>query len=293
MDSLISIIIPTYNRSFDMLSKAIQSALTQTYEKIELIIVDDNHPDSDCRKEISTKIAAIADDKLHYIQHDKNMGACRARNTGIKHARGEFLAFLDDDDEWDRRKLELQMEKMRDPEVGLVYCSSRTIITGENNVTAEKIRSYKISGYVFEELLQKNFIGSTSFVLIRKKVIEECGGFNEELTASQDYELWLRIALKYKVDFVDVPLVNYYIHSGERISTNTKNKIQSALKINQLYSGYFQKYPKAYVNRLIRLTLRYFKVKQFSKGIRSYLEALRIAPGYCVLATAKKISNRF
>lgn len=206
MEDLVSVIIPTYKRKFDMLSRAINSVLAQTYRNIELIIVDDSPEAFPYRKCIEQKIKTEYGQRVKLVKHLQNMGACAARNTGIKKAKGDYIAFLDDDDEWLSNKLELQMEKMEDPEVGLVYCNSKTIYVNRGNKEKIRLSSGK-TGNVFADLLKENFIGSTSFVVLKKKVLEDCGVFDEQMQSRQDYELWLRIALKHKVEYVDEVLV--------------------------------------------------------------------------------------
>lgn len=272
-----------------MLSRAIKSVLNQTYKEIELIVVDDNPKGSKYRKEIQENIKDLLGNKIKYVQHERNMGACKARNTGIKYSKGDYIAFLDDDDEWITNKLEMQIEKMNDPKVGLVYCSSRVIYTNGNKIIGTDLRSFRKSGYVFNELLKENFIGSTSCQLIRKKVIDDCGGFNETLQSSQDYELWLRITQRYKVDFVDIPLVNYYVHNGERISTNISKKIQGILRVNELYYEHLEKNSNALTYRLLKLSSYYIKDGQYKNGIKNYLKAIKCSPIYCLDLTKNKI----
>src|SRR5699024_11926776 len=130
------------------------------------------------------------------------------------------------------------LQKFTNKEVGLVYCDSYTIKTKNDSIINKSIRSFRISGMDYKQLLEKNFVGSTSFVLIRKEALNECGFFNTEMESGQDYELWLRLSKKYKIDYVDIPLVNYYAHEGERISTNVNKKIQGLeqiIKLNYLY----------------------------------------------------------
>src|SRR5699024_8437724 len=160
--------MPTYKRHFKQIKKSVYSVLNQKYTNIELIIIDDNSKDNISIYNIENELNQIKDSRIHYIQHGINKGACAARNTGIKNAKGEYIAFLDDDDEWLSNKLELQLQKFTNKEVGLVYCDSYTIKTKNDSIINKSIRSFRISGMVYKQLLEKNFVGSTSFVLIRK-----------------------------------------------------------------------------------------------------------------------------
>ena len=236
--NLISVIITTYKRSPKMVYRAIQSVINQTYRNLEIIIVDDSPDDFKERKAVERMILSIKekDKRIRYIKHTKNMGACAARNTGIKKSHGNFIAFLDDDDEWLSVKLEKQLKLFKDSEVGLVYCRSFTINELSGLKKVRKANFYR--GFVFDQLIKSNFIGSTSFPLIRKECFNYCGMFDINLRSSQDYDLWLRIAKRYKVDYVNEPLVKYYIHDNERITTDPLSKIQGIIYINTKYKEY-------------------------------------------------------
>lgn len=109
MGDLVSVIIPTYKRTFAMLSRAIKSVLSQSHKNIEIIVVDDSPSSFIDKDSIKRQVEKIPDDRIIYIQHESNQGACVARNTGIKNAKGDYVAFLDDDDEWLPDKLKLQL----------------------------------------------------------------------------------------------------------------------------------------------------------------------------------------
>ena len=273
---LISIIIPTYKRYPDMVNRAIQSALNQSYKPIELIVVDDSPDDFDGRLSIKQMILSLKDDRIKYIQHPKNMGACAARNTGIKESKGEYLAFLDDDDEWLPLKLEKQIALMSGSDVGIVYCGHKIVNeeTETKNISARKC----YSGKVFDRLILVNFIGSTSFVLIRRECFNECGLFDTKIKASQDLELYLRIVQKYEVAYVDEPLVVYHIHSAERITTNPYYTIQGIEFINTLYSEYLDKHKKIKSIRIL-ITIPFYKmIGERKKAFKNYLKAVKLAP---------------
>ena len=108
-DKLVSVIITTYKRPTDILKRAIMSAIGQTYKNIEIIIVNDCPEQKELSKEIKKMISTIHDNRIKYIELDKNQGACIARNIGIKNSNGYYIALLDDDDEWVKEKIELQI----------------------------------------------------------------------------------------------------------------------------------------------------------------------------------------
>lgn len=137
-------------------------------------------------------------------------------------SNGYYVAFLDDDDEWLPEKIEKQIKGFTDDSIAIVYCGQISIdeIIGEKHIRKTKIQR----GNVFSELIMENFIGSTSNPLIRKTCIEEVGRFDEQMQSSQDYDLCLRITQRYSVNYIELPLLNYYIHAGERISADVDRK---------------------------------------------------------------------
>lgn len=258
MEELVSCIITTYKRPKEIVKRAAKSVLNQTYKNIELIIVDDS-PDTFANRNEVLDMAEALGERVTYIRHEKNQGACAARNTGVKNAKGEYVAFLDDDDEWHCEKIEKQMNILKESqEIALVYCGRYTCnqTTGESSI--QKVKYYR--GNVFERLFKNNFIGSTSFPLIRKSVLNELGGFDVNMKAAQDFELWLRIAQKYKVDYVDEPLVRYYVHDGEQISDDPSKKIEALCRINLIYEDYLKEHAKIASIRFVRLSEFYSRV---------------------------------
>ncbi len=277
MQELISVIIPTYKRKKVMVKRAVESVLAQTYSNLEIIVVDDSPSNYSGRSEIEAMVAEISikDNRICYVRHEKNLGACAARNTGINHATGRYIAFLDDDDEWLREKLEMQVSLLKD-DVALVYCG-RYIVNELKKATYVSKHVY-YSGKVFEKLLQSNFIGSTSFVLIKKECLDAVGYFNDSMESAQDYELWLRIAQKYSVDYVNKPLVKYYVHPEERITTNYSNKIRGAEKILNIYHEFYTSHSKIKNNKLLDLALYYGKEKNYSRMWELFFNAIALAP---------------
>ncbi len=217
----VSVVMPTYKRRLKMVRRAIESVLAQSYKELELIIIDDSPPDYEYRKEIEEFVTELLDSRIKLIQHPENLGANVARNTGIKYSQGEYIAFLDDDDEWQNEKIEKQMKKFNKSNIALVYCSANEITTKENRIIHSKVKKAKYKGCIFDKLMSGNVIGSTSSVIIKKRCLHEVGIFDNNLKSAQDYELYLRIAFRYLIEYVDgEPMLNYYIHEGERITGN-------------------------------------------------------------------------
>ena len=275
-NQLVSVIIPTYKRRTGMVERAVKSVLNQSYQKLEIIIVDDSPADFEFRDAIKNMLDRLNDDRVSYIRHVNNMGACAARNTGIEAAKGTYLAFLDDDDEWLPEKLEKQIKKIKIDKIGLVYCKQIVI---NDTLMEKKINNRKCySGMVFDKLIMDNFIGSTSFVLVKKECFQNVGMFNTKMESAQDGEMWLRIAKTYQVDYVDEPLVIYHVHGEERITTNAYKKIQGLEALNNIYAEYLEKHKEVKAIRLIKIVPYYIEVKKVKKAWNIYCQAVRLAP---------------
>jgi len=239
MTPKVSVIIPTYNRA-DLLPRAIDSVLNQTFKDFELIIVDDGSTDN--TKEI-VKEYQKKDERIKYIWQENSGGPAKPKNTGIKNSQGEYIAFLDSDDEWLPEKLEKQLKLLGSSNtLGFVSCNA--LIIDENNNRKEKYNSPKNKNFV--SLLEGNKIWSCSSVIVKKDIFERLGFFDENLNFGEDWEMWLRIAKRYNFDFVYEPLIKYYLHQNNisSIETNFK-KIKNFEQILKRHTEDFKKYPKA------------------------------------------------
>ncbi len=234
----ISVIITTYRRPFETLSRAIESALAQTHTNFEIVVVDDS-PDSPEREKLKRAIEETYSEKLLYIQNLKNIGACASRNIGINRSTGKYIALLDDDDQWLPKKNELMLQCFDDEAIGLVYCNYHTYQNGAP-ITIKGRKRYE--GSVLPQLLESNFIGGCSIPLIPRKVLDDCGMFDERLPASQDTDLYRRIARKYQIRYLDEPLVIYHF-SDVSISSSQEKQIRGRLMLLEKYAEDYAAYP--------------------------------------------------
>jgi glycosyltransferase involved in cell wall biosynthesis len=200
----VSVIIPTYNRAH-LLGRAIRSVLAQTYHDYELIVVDDGSTDN--TQEI---VRDFSDDRIKYIRHDKNKGGAAARNSGIKAAAGQYIAFQDDDDVWQLGKLQKQIEAFEGapPEVGVVYADLQRL-DERGKEQPRPTPATRHGGDIHRELLRHNFIG-TPTALVRRECFDRVGMFAEQLPRLQDWELWIRISKHYHFTHLDEILVHSY-----------------------------------------------------------------------------------
>lgn len=212
--ALVTAVIATHNRA-DLLPRAIDSVLRQTYDNLEIIVVDDGSRDG---TEGVVHEYQKKHGRIRYLRFDSSRGACAARNYGIREARGEFVAGLDDDDEWLPRRVEILLKNFSDD---YAYSCAPDRIIYRDRIEYRKRRSI----ITLDEMLYRNVTGNQ--VLTKKERFLEVGGFDEGLTSGQDYDLWLRLLGKYgPARMVSEPLQNVYRdHLGERVS-NSRNKIQ-------------------------------------------------------------------
>ena len=209
----VSVIIPTHNRAH-LVGRAIRSVLNQTYQDFEIIVVDDGSIDT-----TEKVVRRFDDDRIRYIRHGENKGGSAARNTGIKAAKGKYIAFLDSDDEWLPEKLEKQTRAFEneDLQVGVVY--AKFVNINENGESLDK-NVAKCEGFAFRQLLSSNRVGTVSSVMVRSECFQKVGGFDETLPSCQDWDMWLRLARHYKFHFIPEVLVKYFKQHEPRIGTN-------------------------------------------------------------------------
>ena len=263
-----------------MVLRALDSILAQSYRDFEIIVVDDSPANFSAREDVhaavETRQRENAEINIRYIAHEQNMGACVARNTGLEAARGEYIAYLDDDDEWLPEKIEKQMEVMQKTGAGLVYCGNmvQNDQTGLRTVTKKQY----FRGKVFERLLFSNFIESTSYPLIRKECLKEVGGFDPLMQAAQDYDVWLKLAEKYEIDYVDEPLVLYHEHEGERITTNPQKKISGLERINKKYASYLEEDRKLWWIRNLSIAYYYAMAHDRKKALKLWQKCVKKYP---------------
>jgi glycosyltransferase involved in cell wall biosynthesis len=194
---LISVIIPTFNRAW-ALSEAIDSVLSQDYKNYEVIVVDDGSTD-DTQSILDQYRAQIT-----VIRHS-NQGVSAARNRGVREANGDLIAFLDSDDLWLPGKLSTQSAFFQSRPDALI-CQTEEIWIRNGRRVNPKHRHKKPSGWIFEPSLALCLV-SPSASMIRRKLFEEMGGFDESLPACEDYDLWLRIGCRFPVYLIDMPLI--------------------------------------------------------------------------------------
>lgn len=264
---LVSAIVTTYKRPIEIVQKALQSIVNQDYENIEIILVNDAPEE----EELSVGLENLSKSfprKIQYIKMKQNSGACAARNKGIERATGEFIAFLDDDDEWCTQKIRKQVFSFNDIKIGLSYCNFW--IKEEGKEIRIRTENLLPSGKVFNQLLEKNHIGSSSFPMIRKSVAIDAGLFNLNMPALQDWDFWLRVTQRCETVYLDEPLGIYYFYKGDRISSYPEKRIKGFENIFRQYKDYFEKNSNIQANYIAEGITFYVNGGDFKSAISLY-----------------------
>ena len=249
---LVSVVIPTRDRAM-LLRRALLSVLGQTYRDLEVIVVDDASNDG-----TADVVASIDDPRVRYYRHEDRRYASAARNTGIEKARGDYIAFLDDDDEWLPTKLSKQVRLMKDspPEVGLVYCWMDHF-DGQGRLVSQTHPTLR--GYVLDQMLDRQRLGGCPTLLVRAAAVREIGGFDERLIRGNDGDFIRRICLRYQVDLLPEVLVRVHIGHGTRISDPTEQSLLAEVNALQIrlskFGDQFRHHPRAHGATLRRLAV--------------------------------------
>lgn len=231
----VSVILPTYNRA-TLISRAIRSVLDQTWQDLELIIVDDGSTDN-----TRQTVEVFTDDRIRYVRLQQNGGAARARNKGISEANGRYIAFIDSDAVWKPDKTAKQMEVMLlcGESIAMVYSRVQALGAGGEKLSIWPPYDDEInySGYLFDKLLVRNWIDAST-MLIRTDCLNKIGGLMEGMRCLEDWELALRIAEKWEIVLVDEILAYTDMISENRVSNNNYGYLEARC---YLLSKYKQK----------------------------------------------------
>lgn len=210
---LVSVVIPTFGRP-EKLRRAVSSVLAQTYKNVEIIVVDDNNPDSPHRVETEAVMREFCIlGNVVYLQHETNKNGSAARNTGFKASKGKYVMFLDDDDEFLPKKIEAQVECLSRLDNSWGACYTRYLRKQNGKIVARGAETRQ--GHLLREVMMRNiFVHAGSNLMIRRSIIEEIGGFDESFLRNQDLEFLCRILSNYKLAYVDELGLIVNVHKG-------------------------------------------------------------------------------
>lgn len=250
MNELVTAVITTYKRKTEILRRAVESVVKQSWRPLELYVINDYPEDAelgdDIRKMLLDVQQSNKDIMIQYVPLEHNSGACVARNKGLELARGKYISFLDDDDTWEEDKIKEQIKGFESERVGMVYSPFYNV---DLNGKKELIVRGNKSGNLLNDLLYRNVIGGTSMPMMRVNAMRNIGGFDPEMLSSQDYDTWVRMAEKYEIQFASKPLTVRYLTS-ESITTNLKKKESGWLHFTEKYLHYYKNNEKAFSSRI-------------------------------------------
>lgn len=236
----VSVIMPCYNHA-RFLQDSVRGVLEQKHVDLELIVVDDRSRDNSW--EVLSALAA-ADSRIKPIRHECNSGASAARNTGIKHASGAYLAFCDADDVWEPEKLAIQLSFLnQNRENDVVYCDA-SILDESGKPTGTRFSELyppptPPSGNLFHSLVLTNFINIQG-VLMRRSCTDSAGVFDRSIKWVEDWWYWIRTAEKHRFLYIPQPLARYRTHS---LSTNRVHRRGYCVNRFKVYSRVLHRYP--------------------------------------------------
>lgn len=281
----ITVVIPTYNRA-ELLLRAVMSVLSQTFQDFELIIVDDGSTDDTDR---IVKKMKREDSRILYIKQE-NQGASVARNSGIKEARGKYIAFIDSDDEWLPNKLEKQIEIFNEssvPNLGFVGSNKMVYQLDENKNVISKKDLYKHrfprnqNEFSLEDFLSFRTPVSPTNVLILRKALFDVGLFDSKCPPHEDYDLWIRLKKEYGFESTWEILAKYYNWSGG-ISKTTDSLKKGEVKeyILDKHQDTYSKHLKEKSIILRKIGTDYMLADEKYKAIISFLRSIKCKPLY-------------
>lgn len=274
-EALVSVVIPTHNRA-ELVVRAIRSVLAQTYRNLECIVVDDASTDH-----TSDAVCTMPDSRLIYLRHQQAKQASATRNTGIAAAKGEYIAFLDDDDEWSPEKLVKQVALLQalPATVGMVYCwmdyySDQGLVSHHHPM---------LKGGIFAQVLDTQPIGNSSTLLVRRAAIDHVGGFDETLPRGNDGDFIRRICRDFDVDLVPEVLVRAYVaHGFERITGSDQKAIENGLRSQlvklEKFNVELQRYRRQKANILALVGYDYARLARWGESLRFLSRAVLTHP---------------
>ena len=289
---LVSVVMPTYKRS-EMLTRAIDSVLNQTYANIELIVVNDNDPHDLFTSQLKERVKKYEDDpRFKLVIQEKHTNGAVARNLGIAKCKGEFIAFLDDDDWWDKDKIRIQKEcfDRLDESYGVVSCR---IIRFSNNIPVARLPKYK-EGNVYVDILSLTCDYATGTLLFRKRALDDCGYFDEKLLRHQDLQVLSNVCFKYKLKFVD-----RFLHFCDIDDNSNRPDVEKIIKAKRMFFlsiacnfSSLSFFKRRAIKKIHKVEIGYVELKN-KKRLRGFINVIQILTSpYGTLCLIKRFKNK-
>ena len=267
----VSVIITTYNRA-QLVSRALQSALNQTYGDFEIIVVDDASTDNTMEV-----LGRFEDKRIRYLRREKNGGNSASRNTGIQAAKGDYIALLDSDDEWFPEKLQKQVNKFIESGegVGLIYTGFLYVSQKTGEILGQVIPTFR--GNVYANLFMKGCFLANSSAFIKKTCFEKVGFFDEDLRSCVDWDMWIRLSKYFEFDFVPDILTKFYFHENQ-VSSNLNMRVLGTERLIRKHKDDFSQFPSRFALYLKRIGIFFFLSGNGIKGRQYLWDSIRRYP---------------
>ena len=268
MSKKVSVVIPSYKGS-DNICRSVDSVLNQTYENVEIIVVDDNGRGTEEQLKTQAVLKKHIDDgKVIYLTHEVNINGSAARNTGVKASSGEFIAFLDDDDEFRPQNIENHIKKFEtlSEDYGITYCAKCLI----HKDGRQEIITPKYEGDILFDFMCSRVRMGSSFIMVRKSAFEAVHGFDETFRRHQDWEFIARVLVHFKVAKIeDVGLNKFLIfrNSAKSPEQFEKNRLYYLERLKFIIDSFDKKKQTAiYDSHYSQIGKEYFKAKKFRQS---------------------------
>jgi glycosyltransferase involved in cell wall biosynthesis len=263
MNNLVTVVIPTYKRP-NQLKRAIDSCLSQTYSNVEIIVVDDNSPETEYRKTTKEIMRLYNNENIKYIQHDKNRNGSAARNTGLANANGKYITFVDDDDILYQEKLAKQVTILdhSDIQIGGVTCGYEYL---RNDVRCKVNYPIKSGNMQKDIFLIEWATGSSSAPLYKTEAMRRINGYDENFTRLQDWEMLIRFFELYSMEMIDEVLI-----AVDKDDRQNEYNIQRIIDMDRLYIDKYKdiihRYGSEYADEVTRTQHLFIAVKAYKVG---------------------------
>jgi len=284
-EPLVSVNIPVYNAQ-EFIERTIRSALNQTYKNIELIILDDGSTDKTSK---IIKEAQKGDSRIQYY-YQENQGISQARNRLFELSKGEYIAFLDHDDQWSPEKLEIQVTLFKDrPSLGLVFAKALTKYEDGRTLDEFSSRRPKRGMVFYDYLLSLNFMPLCT-VVIRKEILAKYIPFDRRLCLTEDWELFLRVAREHEFDYLDHVLAIYNARPDSLMRRSVLRELEEVSSVLDYWSSNDKLVLRNYRRRFLRAKAQFnfYKVdylkskRDFTEAKRELINCIRIDPTWMV-----------
>lgn len=262
----VSVVVPTCDRP-ELLMRALTSVLAQTFTDFEVVVVDDG------QEPVAERVlAALGDGRIRSVRHSPGrQGGSKARNTGIREARAELVAFLDDDDVWEADKLERQIRAMEGAGATVGFCVTGALVESEREQHVNHVEE-GVHDFSTIALIRLNgFL--TSSLMVRREVFETVGYFDEAFPSHQEAELMIRVTREYKGAGIDAPLVRMNMFEHEHIGGSLARRIAGRILLLEKHAQRFIDRPDLLARHHFTLGLWYRDSAQYKEARQSFLMA--------------------